>query len=65
MEQTRHFKELVKERLDRDPKYREALRREAIEVMLAGDVDTGKAVLRDYIGSVAKFEISMGLGILA
>ena len=53
---TRDFKELVKERLDRDPRAREALLREAIEAMLAGDVDAGNAVLRDYINATIGFE---------
>ena len=31
-------------------------RREAIDTMLAGDVDTGKAILRDYIKATVGFE---------
>ena len=42
MTPTRDFKELVKARLDRDPKARQALLREAVQSMLEGDVDTGK-----------------------
>lgn len=53
---TRDFKELVKARLDRDPKERQALLREAVQSMLEGDVDTGKAVLRDYINATVGFE---------
>jgi hypothetical protein len=53
---TRDFKELVKARLDRDPKARQALLREAVQSMLEGDVDTGKAVLRDYINATVGFE---------
>ncbi|MGH8681880.1 MAG: DNA-binding protein [Burkholderiales bacterium] len=40
----------------RDPAFREALLREGIETLLAGDVGTGKAVLRDYINATVGFE---------
>jgi DNA-binding phage protein len=53
---TRNFKELVKERVERDPKFRAALLKEAVETMLAGDMATGKAVLRDYINATIGFE---------
>ncbi len=52
----RHFKETVRERAQRDPAFREALLREAIETLLGGDVETGKAVLRDYINATIGFE---------
>jgi len=53
---TRSFKETVKARAERDPAFRAALFTEAIEQMLSGDVDTGKAVLRDYINATIGFE---------
>jgi DNA-binding phage protein len=53
---TRDFKELVKERVERDPKFRTALLKEAVETMLSGDMATGKAVLRDYINATIGFE---------
>ena len=40
---TRDFKELVQKRIARDPAFADALLREGIDTMLAGDVDTGKA----------------------
>ena len=46
---TRDFKATVQARVQADPAFREALLREGIEAMLSGDVDTGKAILRDYI----------------
>ncbi len=46
---TRSFKAMVEDRLTRDPGFREALLRESVETMLAGDMETGKAVHRDYI----------------
>jgi DNA-binding phage protein len=53
---TRDFKETVKARAERDPRFREALLTEAIEQMLSGDLETGKAVLRDYINATVGFE---------
>ena len=53
---TRSFKEIVKERVERDPKFRAALLTEAVEQMLSGDLDVGKAVLRDYINATMGFE---------
>jgi DNA-binding phage protein len=53
---TRSFKETVKARIARDEAFREALLREGVECLLSGDVDTGKAVLRDYINATIGFE---------
>jgi DNA-binding phage protein len=43
-------------RVGRDPAFREALLREGIEALLAGDVATGRSVLRDYINATLGFE---------
>ena len=53
---TRDFKELVQKRVARDPAFADTLLREGIDTMLAGDVDTGKAILRDYIKATVGFE---------
>jgi putative addiction module killer protein len=53
---TRNFKETVKARVERDPKFRAALLQEAVEQMLSGDMETGKAVMRDYINATVGFE---------
>ena len=53
---TRNFKELVQRHVAADPAFAEALLREGIDTMLAGDVDTGKAILRDYIKATVGFE---------
>lgn len=53
---TREFKETVQARLQSDRKYRKALLREGIECLLAGDLDTGKAILRDYINATVGFD---------
>ncbi len=43
-------------RAQRGPAFRKALLQEGAECLLAGDVDTGKAVLRDYINATMGFE---------
>ena len=53
---TRDFKETVLARVQADPKFRDALLKEGIETLLGGDVDTGKAILRDYIKATVGFE---------
>ena len=53
---TRDFKELVQKRVADDPAFADALLREGIDTMLSGDVDTGKAILRDYIKATVGFE---------
>ncbi len=53
---TRSFRELVQRRAAEDPAFGTALLREGIDTMLAGDVDTGKAILRDYIKATVGFE---------
>ncbi len=53
---TRDFKETVQARAQRDPAFREGLLKEGVECLLAGDVDTGKIVLRDYINATIGFD---------
>ena len=52
---TRDFKETIRARSERDPKFRKELLREGVEAMLAGDVATAKAILRDYINATVGF----------
>jgi DNA-binding phage protein len=52
---TRSFKETIKARAERDPAFRAALLTEAVELLLAGDVEGGKGVLRDYINATIGF----------
>ncbi len=56
MDIVRDFKETVQVRALRDPAFREGLLRESIDNMLAGDTETGKALLRDYINATIGFE---------
>jgi hypothetical protein len=53
---TRNFNDLVLRLVARDPAFGAALLREGIDTMLAGDVDTGKAILRDCIKATVGFE---------
>ena len=53
---TRDFKETIQARVQRDPVFREELLKEGIQCLLAGDMDVGKAILRDYIKATLGFE---------
>jgi hypothetical protein len=53
---TGSFKELVERNVAADPAFGKALLREGIDTMLTGAVDTGKAILRDYIKATIGFE---------
>ena len=53
---TRDFRETVAARAQRDPKFRQALFTEAINAYLAGDTQTGKAVLRNLVNAPMGFE---------
>ena len=53
---TRNFKETIQARVQRDPAFREELLKEGIQCLFAGDMDVGKAILRDYIKAAMGFE---------
>lgn len=53
---TREFRETVRARAERDATFREALLSEAVNLLISGDVETGKAILRDYINATVGFE---------
>jgi hypothetical protein len=53
---TRDFRETIQARVRRDASFRRELLREGVESLLAGDVETGKTVLRDYINATVGFE---------
>ncbi len=53
---TRDFKETIQARALRDPEFRAGLFKESIEAMLAGDTETGKMLLRDFINATIGFE---------
>ncbi len=53
---TRSFKTLVQRHVADDPAFAAALLRAGIDTLLTGDVDTGRAILRDYIKATVGFE---------
>jgi hypothetical protein len=53
---TKSFKELVQRRVSQDGVFGENLLREGIDTMLTGDIETGKAIMRDYIKATVGFE---------
>jgi hypothetical protein len=52
---TKSFSETIKAGLLNNPGFRRALLREAVGCMVAGDVETGKSVLRQYIDGTIGF----------
>jgi hypothetical protein len=52
---TCNFKETIRDRARRDPKFRKELLREALEAMLSGEIAVAKTVLRDYINATVGF----------
>ena len=58
---TRDFRVTIRERLESDPGFREALLEEGVQCLLAGDVAVGKAVLRDYVNATIGFQELGGL----
>lgn len=53
---TRSFRETIQARAQTDARYRAAMLSEAINELLAGDLPTGKAMLRDYVNATITFE---------
>ena len=53
---TRDFKQTVVERVQRDPAFAQALFDEALTLMLAGEPETARLLLRDLINSTVGFE---------
>lgn len=61
MSLTRDFKETVRARIERDPAFREMLLEEGVECLLAGEVETGKSILRDYVNATVGLQELAGL----
>ena len=53
---TKDFKDTIKARADRDPEFCRALFKGAVQCFIDGDIETGKAVLKDYINATIGFE---------
>ena len=52
---TVNFRDHVKAKIESDPEFRQALFQEAVQTLIEGDVDTARAVLRDYINATIGF----------
>ncbi len=60
---TKSFNVTIKSKLQQSAEFRRALLREAVGCMIAGDVETGKSVLRKYInGTVGFVKLGVDLG---
>lgn len=53
---TREFRETFQARAVRDPAFRRALLAEGVECLLAGDLQAGRLLLRDYVNATIGFE---------
>ena len=53
---TRKFRMTVIDRAVNDPAYRRQMLTEAVNELLTGDIDAGKAMLRDYINATITFQ---------
>ncbi len=54
---TRHFKQTVIERVQRDPDFADALLAEAATLFLNGEPQTARPILRDLINATIGFEV--------
>jgi DNA-binding phage protein len=54
---TRDFKETIRARALKDSAFRISLLEESVNEFLAGDLDTAKALLRDYVNASVSFEV--------
>ncbi len=50
------FKEIVQERMQREPEFAFTLFQEGVQCLLNGEVDVGKEIIRDYINGTVGFE---------
>jgi hypothetical protein len=56
MSLTRDYKITIQERLQVDHAFRSELLREGVELMLRGDMETGKTILHEYVNGTIGFE---------
>ncbi|MBR1273156.1 transcriptional regulator [Bradyrhizobium sp. AUGA SZCCT0283] len=56
MQLTRNFRDTVRARAEREPAFRRALFQEAVQALLQGETDEGRAALRAYINATVGFD---------
>ncbi len=61
MSLTRNFRTIIRQRIECDPVFREALLAEGVQCLLAGEIDVGKSMLRDYVNATIGFQELGGL----
>ncbi len=60
---TKDFNDIIREHMQKSAGFRRALLKEAVGCMIAGDVETGKSLLRKYInGTVGFIKLGEALG---
>lgn len=60
---TRDFKETIRERAQREPEFAQALLDEAVTLILSGEPETARLILRDLVNSTVGFEsLSLQIG---
>ncbi len=52
----RNFRDTVRARAEREPAFRRALFQEAVQALLQGETDEGRAALRGYINATVGFD---------
>jgi DNA-binding phage protein len=52
---TRDFRDTIRERAQREPAFRQAFLREALQLINGGDFATGRGILRNYINATMGF----------
>ncbi len=57
---TRHFKETIVSRVKSEPAFARALLEEAVSLLLNGDPETAKLILRDLVNATIGFEALAG-----
>jgi len=57
---TRKFRATILSRAESDPAFRRQMLTEAVNELLAGDLEAGKAMLRDYINASITFQVLAG-----
>ena len=53
---THDFRQTVMEDMQKNPGFRDAMLREAIDALLARELNVGKSILRDYVNATIGFE---------
>lgn len=54
---TREFRETIAERMRKDPVFRRGALSDSVNELLLGEVEAGKAMLRDYINATIGFAV--------